>query len=256
MRRTLLVLLTGFAMLFSLGAPAAAEPPKPGSIFTADDTIHRGPDLFGGQLRFAPGEASATSRTFGPAPLAAAAAAPTIGEVRNWLALDDTLGGFYRKGFTLRGIGGTAMRWSWDEFQRLPRTSITTDIHCVTKWSKFGTRWEGVSVDTLLAEGRKRDVRSADYTMAVCEGGYTTNVPLTDLTDGKGMVAYIYEGAPLPPEHGGPARLLVPHLYFWKSAKWLRELRFMERDDPGFWESLGYHIYGDPWREQRYSGDE
>jgi DMSO/TMAO reductase YedYZ molybdopterin-dependent catalytic subunit len=158
--------------------------------------------------------------------------------------------------FTLRAIGGKTLRWSWDEFQALPRTSITTDIHCVTKWSKFGTRWEGVSVDTLLAEAATRGVGSAAFTMAVCDGGYTTNVPLADLTGGKGMVAHTYEGAPLDPEHGGPARLLVPHLYFWKSAKWVRELRFMERDQVGFWESLGYHIYGDPWREQRYTGDE
>jgi DMSO/TMAO reductase YedYZ molybdopterin-dependent catalytic subunit len=126
----------------------------------------------------------------------------------------------------------------------------------VTKWSKFGTRWEGVSVDTLLSEAAKNGVVSATYTMAICDGGYTTNVPLADLIDGKAMVAYMYDGAPLAPEHGGPARLLVPHLYFWKSAKWVRELRFMGRDEAGFWESLGYHIYGDPWREQRYSGDE
>ena len=158
--------------------------------------------------------------------------------------------------FTLRGVGGQAVRWSWDEFQKLPRTTITTDIHCVTKWSKFGTRWEGVSVDTLLAEAAKQGVESTAYVMAVSDGGYTTNVPLGDLIGGKGMVTYTYEGAPLPAEHGGPARLLVPHLYFWKSAKWVRELRFMERNEAGFWESLGYHMYGDPWREQRYSGDE
>jgi DMSO/TMAO reductase YedYZ molybdopterin-dependent catalytic subunit len=158
--------------------------------------------------------------------------------------------------FTLRAVGGKAVRWSWDEFQALPRMAITTDIHCVTKWSKFGTRWEGVSVGTLLSEAAKGGGGVAAYTMAICDGGYTTNVPLADLTDGKAMVAYLYEGAPLAAEHGGPARLLVPHLYFWKSAKWLRELRFMERDEAGFWESLGYHAYGDPWREQRYSGDE
>jgi DMSO/TMAO reductase YedYZ molybdopterin-dependent catalytic subunit len=158
--------------------------------------------------------------------------------------------------FTLRGVDGKTARWSWDEFQALPRTTMTTDIHCVTKWSKFDTHWEGVSIDTLLAEATKQGVATDAYVMAACDGGYTTNVPLADLTGGKGMVAFIYEGAPLPPEHGGPARLLVPHLYFWKSAKWVRELRFMPRDQPGFWESLGYHIYGDPWREQRYSGDE
>jgi DMSO/TMAO reductase YedYZ molybdopterin-dependent catalytic subunit len=157
--------------------------------------------------------------------------------------------------FTLRGVDGHEARWGWNEFQALPRTTLTTDIHCVTKWSKFGTRWDGVSIDTLLEEGAKQGVKPAPYTMATCDGGYTTNVPLADLTGGKGMVAFIYDGKPLPAEHGGPARLLVPHLYFWKSAKWVRELRLMEHDAAGFWESLGYHIYGDPWREQRYTGD-
>ena len=157
--------------------------------------------------------------------------------------------------FTLRSVDGTASRWSWDEFNALPRTQLTTDIHCVTKWSKFDTRWEGVSIDTLIAESAKNGVVPAPYTMAMCDGGYTTNVPLADLAGGKGMIAFIFDGAPLAPEHGGPARLLVPHLYFWKSAKWVRELRFMEHDRAGFWESLGYHQYGDPWREQRYTGD-
>jgi DMSO/TMAO reductase YedYZ molybdopterin-dependent catalytic subunit len=157
--------------------------------------------------------------------------------------------------FMLRGVDGQTARWSWDELNALPRAQLTTDIHCVTKWSKFGTHWEGVSIDTLLTEAETQGVMAARYTMAVCDGGYTTNVPLADLSGGQGMVAFIYEGAPLDPEHGGPARLLVPHLYFWKSAKWVRELRFMEQDRPGFWESVGYHIYGDPWREQRYTGD-
>jgi DMSO/TMAO reductase YedYZ molybdopterin-dependent catalytic subunit len=157
--------------------------------------------------------------------------------------------------FTIRGVHGKLARWNWDELNALPRTRLTTDIHCVTKWSKFGTNWEGVSIDTLLAEAAKHGIDPAPYTMAVCDGGYTTNVPLADLAAAKGMVAFIYEGEPLTAEHGGPARLLVPHLYFWKSAKWVRELRFMERDQAGFWESLGYHIYGDPWREQRYTGD-
>ena len=99
-------------------------------------------------------------------------------------------------------------------------------------------------------------VEPAPYAVAACDGGYTTNVPLADLTNGKAWIAVGYDGAPLPAEHGGPARLLVPHLYFWKSAKWIRELRLLERDAPGFWERLGYHNYGDPWREQRYAGDE
>ena len=143
--------------------------------------------------------------------------------------------------FTLRGADGRSARWTWDEFVALPRQTTTKDIHCVTKWSKFDTVWEGISVDTLLSEAAAKGVKSSPYVVARCDGGYTTNVPLAD---------------PLPPEHGGPARLLVPHLYFWKSAKWVRELRLMETDMPGFWESLGYHNYGDPWREQRYAGDE
>jgi DMSO/TMAO reductase YedYZ molybdopterin-dependent catalytic subunit len=135
----------------------------------------------------------------------------------------------------------------------LPQTEITVDIHCVTKWTKLDTNWKGVTVDTLL-ESAGIDFPD-DYTMAFCDGGYTTNVPTDDLINGKGMVALEYDGAPIEPAHGGPARLLVPHLYFWKSAKWVRGLRFMEEDHPGFWENYGYHMYGDPWKEQRYSGD-
>jgi DMSO/TMAO reductase YedYZ molybdopterin-dependent catalytic subunit len=158
--------------------------------------------------------------------------------------------------FTVHGAGGSAARWTWEEFHALPHEPVMTDIHCVTKWSKLDTVWEGVSVDTLVAEAGARGVEAAPYVLAVSDGGYTTNLPLADVTGGKAWVAMKYGGAPLTPEHGGPARLLVPHLYFWKSAKWVRELRFMERDEPGFWESLGYHNYGDPWREQRYSGDQ
>ncbi|HEV7389016.1 MAG TPA: sulfite oxidase-like oxidoreductase [Gemmatimonadaceae bacterium] len=157
---------------------------------------------------------------------------------------------------TLRGFDGQSARWSWDEFVALPREKITVDIHCVTKWSKFGTDWEGITIDTLISEAAAKGVKTSGYVSARSDGGYTTNVPLADLTNGKAWIAFNYRGAPLAPEHGGPARLLVPHLYFWKSAKWVRELRFMETDAPGFWESLGYHNYGDPWREQRYAGDE
>ena len=158
--------------------------------------------------------------------------------------------------FSVQGLGSDVARWSWQEFQALPRETVTLDIHCVTGWSKLDTVWEGVSVDTLIAEAGARGVEPAPYAMATSDGGYTTNVPLADLMGGKAWVAVRYAGEPLAPEHGGPARLLVPHLYFWKSAKWVRRLRFMERDDAGFWESLGYHRYGDPWREQRYAGDE
>jgi len=147
--------------------------------------------------------------------------------------------------------GETARRWDWREFTALPAEQITKDIHCVTKWSKFDTQWRGVSLDALL-DGVQT---SAGYVMARSYGGYTTNLPLADLRDGKAWVAYEYDGKPLPPEHGGPARLLVPHLYFWKSAKWVMGLDLMTHDRHGFWEELGYHDYGDPWREQRYQGD-
>jgi DMSO/TMAO reductase YedYZ molybdopterin-dependent catalytic subunit len=141
--------------------------------------------------------------------------------------------------------------WPWEEFVALPRETVTVDIHCVTKWSKLDTTWTGVSVDTLL-EGVDTD---AGYVTAWCDGGYTTNLPLEDLTGGRAWIAYEYGGEPLEPEHGGPARLLVPHLYFWKSAKWVRGLELRDHDEPGFWEAYGYHNYGDPWKEQRYWGD-
>ena len=149
------------------------------------------------------------------------------------------------------GRRGQQKTWSWTEFRTLPTQDVTVDIHCVTKWSKLDTGWQGVSVDTLL------DLAGHDgpFAMAHCDGGYTTNLPVEDLTGGKAWVAYAYDGQPLEPEHGGPERLLVPHLYFWKSAKWVRSLELMDTDDPGFWENYGYHIYGDPWREQRYAGD-
>ena len=152
--------------------------------------------------------------------------------------------------FSIRS-GGEEKSWSWDEFRALPTETTTTDIHCVTRWSKFDTSWEGVSVDTLLAEVEDE----APYVVAFCDGGYTTNLPLEDVTGGKAWVAFAYDGEPLDPEHGGPARLLVPHLYFWKSAKWVRGLELRDEDEPGFWENYGYHNYGDPWQEQRYSGD-
>jgi DMSO/TMAO reductase YedYZ molybdopterin-dependent catalytic subunit len=141
--------------------------------------------------------------------------------------------------------------WSWQEFTSLPAEDVTVDIHCVTKWSKLDTKWHGVPLDTLL-DGVQT---TADHVMAHSYGGYTTNLPLEDLTGGKAWIAYEYDGQALEPEHGGPARLLVPHLYFWKSAKWVQALELRETDAPGFWEGYGYHNYGDPWREQRYSGD-
>jgi DMSO/TMAO reductase YedYZ molybdopterin-dependent catalytic subunit len=147
--------------------------------------------------------------------------------------------------------GESVAHWTWTEFTTLPVDDIVVDIHCVTKWSKLDTAWAGVSLDTLLA----RVETTAGYVLAFSDGGYTTNLPLEDVTGGKAWIADTYNGEPLEPEHGGPARLLVPHLYFWKSAKWVRGLELRDHDEPGFWESYGYHNYGDPWKEQRYAGD-
>jgi DMSO/TMAO reductase YedYZ molybdopterin-dependent catalytic subunit len=155
--------------------------------------------------------------------------------------------------FRIDGLVDEPVAWRWDEFQALPARDWTVDISSVTKWTKLDTHWTGVSVDTLLEHARL-DPR-AGFAIAHCYGGYTTNLPLADLGDGRAFVAYRYDGVPLELEHGGPARLVVPHLYFWKSAKWVRGLRLIDRDQPGFWESLGYHNRGDPWREERYSGD-
>ena len=153
--------------------------------------------------------------------------------------------------FTIQGAVDEPVSWTWEELHGLPSETVTVDIHCVTKWSKLDTVWTGVSLDTLL-EGVET---SAEYVSAFSDGGYTTNLPLEDLTGGKAWIAYAYDGEPLEPEHGGPARLLVPHLYFWKSAKWVRGIELRTEDEPGFWEGYGYHNYGDPWREQRYQGD-
>ena len=153
--------------------------------------------------------------------------------------------------FSIRQGGDTTRSWNWQEIRALPSETITADIHCVTRWSKLDTQWQGVSVDTLLGEVE----HDAGYVLAFCDGGYTTNLPIGDVTGGQAWVVFDFGGAPLPAEHGGPARLLVPHLYFWKSAKWLRGLELRDHDAPGFWETYGYHMYGDPWREQRYAGD-
>jgi DMSO/TMAO reductase YedYZ molybdopterin-dependent catalytic subunit len=153
--------------------------------------------------------------------------------------------------FAIDGAIDEPVSWQWHEFLALPSETITTDIHCVTKWSKLDTSWKGVSLDTLL-EGVGSEAR---YVTAWCDGGYTTNLALEDVTGGRAWIAYEFGGESLAPEHGGPARLLVPHLYFWKSAKWARGLTLTLADEPGFWETNGYHNHGDPWREQRYQGD-
>jgi DMSO/TMAO reductase YedYZ molybdopterin-dependent catalytic subunit len=153
--------------------------------------------------------------------------------------------------FTITGAVDQPRSWTWKEFRALPSEEFTTDIHCVTKWSKLDTVWEGVSLDVLL-DGVDT---AAEFVIASADGGYTTNLPLDDVLDGKAWVAFNYDGEPLEEEHGGPARLLVPHLYLWKSAKWVRSLELVDEDEPGFWESLGYHNRGDPWQEERYWGD-
>jgi DMSO/TMAO reductase YedYZ molybdopterin-dependent catalytic subunit len=150
--------------------------------------------------------------------------------------------------FTITTETGQVHRWSWTEFLALKQDDVTRDIHCVTSWSKLGTSWRGVSLDTLF-EAVESD---SEFTMAHSYGGYTTNIPLDDLLGGKAWIAHEFDGEALEPEHGGPARLLVPHLYFWKSAKWVSGLEMLRQDEPGFWESNGYHMYGDPWREERY----
>ncbi len=153
--------------------------------------------------------------------------------------------------FTRRGPSGQEKEWTWPQFQELPAEDVTVDIHCVTKWSKLNTKWRGVSLDLILEDLPD----PGSHALISSYGGYTTNLPVADLTGGKAWVAFEYDRTPLEPAHGGPARLLVPHLYFWKSAKWVNGLTLGPTDRPGFWESFGYHNYGDPWLEQRYAGD-
>ena len=156
--------------------------------------------------------------------------------------------------FTLKHGAKPLASWSWAEFEALPQTTWQGDIHCVTTWSKFDTAWQGVSLDDLLAAAGLA-APPTPWVLAQSFDDYSTNVPVADLLQGKAMIATHHAGAPLAAEHGGPARLLVPHLYFWKSAKWVNGLKFTERDEAGFWELRGYHMRGDPWREQRYTND-
>jgi DMSO/TMAO reductase YedYZ molybdopterin-dependent catalytic subunit len=153
--------------------------------------------------------------------------------------------------FTIRDARGAEHVWTWVQLKRLPSERLLVDIHCVTSWSKLDTEWEGVSLDALF---ESIDV-SAEFALIGSYGGYTTNISVADLLGGKAWIVYGYRGEPLPAAHGGPARLLVPNLYFWKSAKWVRSIELRDKEIPGFWESLGYHNYGDPWQEQRYAGD-
>jgi DMSO/TMAO reductase YedYZ molybdopterin-dependent catalytic subunit len=156
--------------------------------------------------------------------------------------------------FTLQICRKPIAKWNWSEFNLLPKAHQLRDVHCFTKWSKLDTAWEGVLIDDMFKAAGIREPPTS-FTLAHTFDGYSTNVPVADLVNGKAMIAVGYDGKPLPPEHGGPARLLVPHLYFWKSAKWVCSLQFTEREAPGFWELRGSHMYGDPWREQRCAGD-
>jgi DMSO/TMAO reductase YedYZ molybdopterin-dependent catalytic subunit len=153
-------------------------------------------------------------------------------------------------------LGGKLLAsWNWKEFEALPQTELNTDIHCVTKWSKLDTRWRGVTIDDLFEAAGVAELPTR-FVMAHCDGGYSTNYEIADLIDRRAMIATHFEGAPIPASPGGPARMLVPHLYFWKSAMWVRRRAFREQASPGGWGSRGYRIRGDPWREQRCAGDE
>ena len=154
--------------------------------------------------------------------------------------------------FTIAGLGVEARTFDFAEFQELPRTSTTADIHCVTKWSKFDTEWEGVAVSEVL--NLIEVPANATHVLVNAEHGFTANLPMEDFTREANLFAYNFGGKPLEPDHGWPLRLVVPHLYFWKSVKWTRGFTFLDKDEPGFWERNGYHMYGDPFQEQRYCG--
>jgi DMSO/TMAO reductase YedYZ molybdopterin-dependent catalytic subunit len=154
--------------------------------------------------------------------------------------------------FRIFGEVDTERRWAWTEFAALPRVEVISDVHCVTRWSRLDNRWAGIRPRDLLAEARPR--AGAEYVMVHAEGDYTTNLPLADLLDDDVLLAVHHDGQPLAAEHGGPVRLVVPRLYFWKSAKWVRGFELRRDDGPGFWESYGYHMRGDPWAEERFGG--
>jgi DMSO/TMAO reductase YedYZ molybdopterin-dependent catalytic subunit len=153
--------------------------------------------------------------------------------------------------FKITGLVEQPVRFSWDEFQSLPQTEVTSDFHCVTRWSRLDNRWKGV----LFTEVLKRVTLKpgAEFPLILTEEGYTTNVPLKDLQRPDVLFAFEHDGEPLSSDHSGPVRLVVPHLYAWKSAKWVRGFMLLDHDRLGFWERNGYHAYGDPWKEQRYS---
>jgi DMSO/TMAO reductase YedYZ molybdopterin-dependent catalytic subunit len=153
--------------------------------------------------------------------------------------------------FVVTGLVEEDASFTWDEFNALPQATLTSDVHCVTGWSKLDNEWQGVAFGELMKRVRLKP--EARHVMAHSYGGYTTNVPLADLQQEGVLLAHTHNAEPIASEHGGPLRLVVPHLYFWKSAKWLRGLLFMSEERPGFWEMYGYHLRGDPWKEERYS---
>ena len=155
--------------------------------------------------------------------------------------------------FRIQGSVETPVCLNWDEFNRLPRTRVTSDFHCVTRWSRFDNLWEGVAFRDVLALVKLKP--RAGFVLVHAEQGYTANIPLPDLDRDNVLFATHHDGEPLSAEHGYPLRLIVPHLYAWKSVKWVRGLEFLDHDAAGFWERNGYHLYGDPWKEQRFSND-
>ena len=153
--------------------------------------------------------------------------------------------------FRIHGQVEAPLRWTWQEFNSLPKVQRTSDFHCVTRWSRFDNRWEGVAFREVLRRVKLKP--GAAYVLVHAEQGFTANAPLSDLDREQVLFATHHDGQPLSPEHGYPVRLIVPHLYAWKSVKWVRGLEFLDHDVPGFWEQNGYHMYGDPWKEQRFS---
>ena len=156
--------------------------------------------------------------------------------------------------FRCFGLVEEEVSWTWKEFLDLPRVEVLSDIHCVTRWSRFDNRWEGLAVREIV--GRLNVRPEAVAVMAHSDGGYTTNIPLANLQDESALLVLKHDGQDLPAEHGGPCRLVVPKLYFWKSAKWVRAFEFLDVNAPGFWEVNGYHLHADPWKEERYSDQE
>jgi DMSO/TMAO reductase YedYZ molybdopterin-dependent catalytic subunit len=155
--------------------------------------------------------------------------------------------------FRVYGLVETPVRWTWREFNELPKTDLVSDFHCVTRWSRFDNRWQGVAFREVL--GRVKREPGVSHVLVHAEQGFTANVPLADLDRDDVLFATHHDGEPLSADHGYPLRLIVPHLYAWKSVKWVRGIELLDHDAPGFWEQNGYHMYGDPWKEQRFDTD-